>query len=288
MQQNKYAVFILTNGRPNNVITYNTLRRHGYTGKIYIIIDDEDKTKHEYLENYGNEVIIFSKKEYENTFDIMDNFEGNKVIVYARNACWDIARKLNLKYFLEFEDDYNNFQMRYQDGKYLAQKNVKNLDKIFDIFLQCLSKTKIRSIAFAQGGDYIGGNLDILQNYKRKAMNTFFFAVNAKKNDLQFLGRMNDDVNTYLNYGKTGQIFLQVGSMQVNQSQTQKNIGGNTEAYKNYGTYVKSFYSVMVAPNCCKVSTMGSKERRIHHKISWAYAVPKIISQLHCKNNNGI
>ena len=44
MKLNKnYAVFILSHGRPDNVITYQTLRKCGYTGRIFIIVDDEDK-----------------------------------------------------------------------------------------------------------------------------------------------------------------------------------------------------------------------------------------------------
>ena len=34
----------------------------------------------------------------------------------------------------------------------------------------------------------------------------------------------------------------------LNQKATQSNLG-NTEAYKSFGTYVKSFYSVMVSPS---------------------------------------
>ena len=46
--KNKFAVFILTHGRANNVITYATLKKQGYTGKIYLMIDDEDKQAEEY------------------------------------------------------------------------------------------------------------------------------------------------------------------------------------------------------------------------------------------------
>ncbi|EFI4081186.1 TPA: hypothetical protein J5F60_004390 [Escherichia coli] len=40
-----FCVFILTHGRPDKVLTYRTLRRAGYTGKIFIVVDDEDKTR---------------------------------------------------------------------------------------------------------------------------------------------------------------------------------------------------------------------------------------------------
>ena len=70
-----FAVFILSHGRPDKVITYSTLRRQGYTGKIYIILDDEDQTVHQYNDNYAGETIVFSKKNYADKFDIMDNFD---------------------------------------------------------------------------------------------------------------------------------------------------------------------------------------------------------------------
>ena len=91
-----FAVFILTDGRPDNVITYKNIRKQGYTGKIYIICSDDDKTLKQYKENYPDEIIIFSKDEYEGKFDIGDNFKDQRMVVYARNATWDIAKQLGL------------------------------------------------------------------------------------------------------------------------------------------------------------------------------------------------
>lgn len=277
----KLAVFILSHGRPDNVITYQTLRKQGYTGKIYIICDDEDKTISQYKEKYKNEVIVFSKADYAQKFDIMDNFGGNKVIVYARNACYDIARKLNLDYFFEYEDDYTQFQYRYIDKDSLRGTQVKNLDAILDAMIECLDGTKANTIAFAQGGDFIGGVGSFKNNtFKRKAMNSFVFKVNKDpKDDTLFIGRMNDDVNTYLSQGKVGKLFFQVSNISLVQLATQSNSGGNTEAYKAYGTYVKSFYSVMAAPSCCKIDLMGRTNKRLHHKINWSLAVPKILDE---------
>lgn len=284
MQASDYAVFILTHGRPNNVITYNTLRRSGYSGKIYLIIDDEDKCKNEYFDNYPNEVIVFSKTKYHGTFDIMDNFDGNKVIVYARNACNDIARKLKLKYFFEFEDDYTRFQFRYVRNNEIRSLSPQNIKKVFLSMIRCVESTGVDTLAMAQGGDIIGGiDSYYAQNFKRKAMNTFCFKVKEKKDDIIFIGRMNDDVNTYLTLGKIGKMFIHFTDIQVVQKQTQSNAGGNTDAYLKYGTYVKSFYSVMAEPSCCKISFMGSAHRRIHHKIKWENAVPKIIREVHKK-----
>lgn len=282
MKLNKnYAVFILSHGRPDNVITYETLRRCGYTGKIFIIVDDEDKTINEYKKRYKNEVIVFSKAAYANKFDIMDNFSGNKVIVFARNACYDIARKLKLDYFFEYEDDYTNFQYRFIDGDALRGRTIRKLDEVLDLMIDCLNDTKATTIAFSQGGDFIGGAGAFKQNiFKRKAMNSFVFKVNVNPNDdVLFIGRMNDDVNTYLTQGKVGKLFFQTANLNLVQLTTQSNAGGNTEAYKSFGTYVKSFYSVIAEPSCCKIDLMGRINKRIHHKIKWNNAVPKIINE---------
>ena len=286
MSANKnIAVFILSHGRPDNVITYRTLRNCGYTGKIFIIVDDEDKTLSQYQAEYKDEVIVFSKKDYEQKFDIMDNFDGNKVIVYARNACYDIARELGLDYFFEYEDDYVSFLYRYADKTVLKSKGIKNFDQILDAMIACLDQTKASTIALAQGGDLIGGVKDLYASaYKRKAMNSFVFKVNQNPaDDILFIGRMNDDVNTYLTQGKVGKIFAQISVVNLTQVATQSNSGGNTEAYKLFGTYVKSFYSIMAAPSCCKIDMMGTTNRRLHHRINWNHAVPKIISEQHRK-----
>lgn len=286
MSANKnIAVFILSHGRPDNVITYKTLRNCGYTGKIFIIVDDEDKTLSQYQAKYKDEVIVFSKKNYEQKFDIMDNFDGNKVIVYARNACYDIARELGLDYFFEYEDDYVSFLYRYADKTVLKSKGIKNFDDILDAMITCLNQTNASTIALAQGGDLIGGVKDLYASaYKRKAMNSFVFKVNQNPvDDILFIGRMNDDVNTYLTQGKVGKIFAQISVVNLTQIATQSSSGGNTEAYKLFGTYVKSFYSIMAAPSCCKIDMMGTTNRRLHHRINWNHAVPKIIGEQHRK-----
>jgi hypothetical protein len=284
--RNNYAVFILSHGRANNVVTYKTLRRQGYSGKIYIIVDDDDKQLNDYKNLYGDQVIVFSKDQYMGTFDMMDNFDGKDVIVFARNACYDIARSLQLDYFFEYEDDYKRILYRWPENNVFRGKSASQLDMLFDHMIECIENTGLYTIAFAQGGDFIGGLNSMKHNrYKRKAMNSFLFKVNANpKNDIKFIGRMNDDVNTYLTFGKIGALFIQLSNICLIQAITQTNSGGNTDQYKKFGTYVKSFYSVISSPSCCKISLLGTVNKRIHHQISWNHAVPKIISESYKKS----
>lgn len=93
-----FAVFILTHGRANNVVTYKTLEKQGYTGKIYIVIDNEDSQAEEYRQKFRN-VLMFDKKAVAKTFDTMDTEENRKTIVYARNACFDLAKQVGVRFF---------------------------------------------------------------------------------------------------------------------------------------------------------------------------------------------
>ena len=281
-----FAVFILSNGRPNKVHTVNTLINQGYTGKYYIILDNEDSTIDDYILKFGQEhIVIFNKSEVANTFDMLDNFKNNKVVVYARNVCFDIAKKLNLNYFLELEDDYTRFEVREESGIKLLTYKILDLDSIFNSMIEYLDESDALTIAFSQGGDMIGGVAGNMwqSKIKRKAMNSFFCKTSKP---FTFIGRMNDDVNTYTTLGSRGELFMTIADIDLIQVQTQKDSGGNSQAYLEYGTYLKSWYSVMVMPSSVKISMMGDKHPRVHHLIDWETCVPKIISEKYRYGNN--
>lgn len=278
MVREDFAILILSHGRADNVRTIGTLDKHGYTGKWYIVIDDEDKQQDDYIKNFGKEhIIIFNKEEVGKTFDIMDNFKGRGVPTFARNVFHKIAKELGLTYFLELEDDYFCFRQRYEVNGSLKTRYVEHFDDLIEPYLEFLDNSGALCVAFAQTGDFLGGTGSNVWSQKitRKAMNSFFCRVDRP---FQFLGRFNDDVNAYIDYGKRGYLFFTTRDMCLDQPQTQANAGGITEAYLTYGTYVKSFYSVILCPSCVKISEMGQNHRRIHHLIDWESAVPKIIS----------
>lgn len=111
----KFVVFILSHGRSDTVITLNALENAGYTGDWFIVIDNEDKTAEAYYERFGaDKVIMFDKLEQSKKFDTADNFSDRRTIVYARNACFEIAKELGYDYFLQLDDDYTAFMYRYE------------------------------------------------------------------------------------------------------------------------------------------------------------------------------
>ena len=86
-------------------------------------------------------------------------------------------------------------------------------------------------------------------------------------------------MTTYVNCGSKGDLFFTINNVSLKQTDTQQNKGGLTEFYLDTGTYVKSFYSVLFNPSCVKVSMLNTERSRLHHKIKWNNAVPKIINE---------
>jgi len=277
-----FAAFILSNGRPHDVITFATLRGAGYTGRIILLVDNEDESAPIYCEKFGAEnVIIFDKAAIAQTFDTGDNTSERRASVFARNASLQIANDLGIDYFVQLDDDYKQFEYRHKKIGVLLNTPVSSMDAVFDAMLDFLDDTGVLTVAFSQGGDHLGGasTFDKLK-VKRKAMNSFFF---KRTNGVQFVGRLNEDVNTYVTHGARGSVFLTLLRLQLVQGKTQDTPGGLSEVYRDTGTYLKSFFTVMMAPSCTTIVMMGQTHRRLHHRIQWNNAVPKILDKSHCK-----
>jgi hypothetical protein len=265
-----FCAFILTHGRADRVYTYETLKKAGYTGKVYIVIDNEDKQADQYRAKFGDKVMMFDKAAIAKTFDEGDNFNDRRAIIYARNACWDLAKQVGCRYFIQLDDDYYWFGYRFEAGA-----TIKKMDYVLTELVDFMESTKSNAIAFAQGGDNIGGATKPI-TLLRKAMNSFVCDI---KKPFLFSGRINEDVNTYTTDTRRGLLFFTLTSIQLDQKDTQSNNGGMTDLYLDSGTYIKSFYSVMYCPGSVCVAQMGAHRKRLHHRINWNATAPKIIRE---------
>lgn len=284
LQQSKlpetFAIFILTHGRPNNVLTYRSLTSCNYTGKLFFVLDDQDETADQYRERYGaDRIVVFDKEAQAAKCDSGNNFGVRKTILMARNACFEIAQSFGITHFLQLDDDYEYFLYKVLHEGKAFERRIKNLDTIIAKVLEFYDASGATSIAFAQNGDFIGGIENDSGAYrfeKRKCMNSFFCSTSRPFN---FLGIMNEDVSAYTSLGSRGMLFLTIPNVSIKQPATQSQAGGVTETYKLMGTYCKSFHSVMMAPSSVRVAMMQSKNPRLHHSIKWETTVPQIISE---------
>lgn len=285
MKHKDFAAMILTHGRPDRVYTYDNLHRCGYTGRIVIVVDNEDKKLEEYKARFGDQVYVFDKKAVAGTIDEGDNFNDRRAIIYARNASFDIARDLGIKYFIQLDDDYVDFRHKMDDNnRFIDRSWMLNMDAVLDALLDYYISIPALSIAMAQGGDFVGGmDGTSWRKPRRKCMNSFICSTDRP---FKFFGRVNEDVNTYTNLGSRGGLFMTIVKVALQQKQTQTNAGGMTEMYRDSGTYVKTFYSVMYQPSSVKVYFLpGSTYDRIHHKVTWKHTVPVILSEEHKKRS---
>ena len=285
MVRDDFCAFILTHGRPDRVHTYDTMMKAGYTGKVYIVIDDEDKQADGYRQRFGDKVLQFNKAHWAERTDEGDNFQHRKAIVYARNACWDLAKQVGCRYFVQLDDDYTAFEMRHNSNYRPCSPKVKqSLDNVFAEVLEFYIHSNAKAIAISQGGDHIGGGESVpIPRLSRKCMNSWFCDV---QKPMVFFGHMNEDVSAYVTYGHRGELFFTVFQAKLVQKPTQVTPGGMSDLYLSSGTYAKSFYTVMANPSCVQIGAMGDPRGsgyRIHHKINWHKAVPKIIDEKHRK-----
>lgn len=286
MMRDDFCTFILSHGRADNVMSARTLERSGYTGRTYIVIDNLDKQGERYKERFGTDrVLVFDKTKWADLTDSYSNQGILNSVVYARNAVWDFARRLGVRHFCVLDDDYSGFYFRWIDGEGLPSARCCDLDEVFSAMVDFLDASGANVVCMAQAGDYVGGMGSTAATHPlmRKAMNVYFFSTDRP---YLFTGAMNDDVNTYVLANLRGRLVLTLTSISVVQKATQQNAGGLTDMYLEFGTYQKSFYSVMAAPSCVKVSMLrggkaGAEHQhwRIHHHVRWENCAPKILSE---------
>lgn len=277
---NNVPIFILTYGRAREQTTLRALNKYGITKHIYLIVSDDDPQLKLYQDAYGNILKIFNRNDVQE--DMMDNKLHKSGVVSARNYCFSLAKKLRVKYFIMLDDDYNIFSFRWVDGSSLRQTKIKNIKPMFIASLRLLENTQLECFCWAQGGDFIGGagSGTVKSEFKRKAMNIYFWKVDS---NIRFPGRINEDTNMYVHYGKVGKLILTNSFMMINQPKTQETEHGMTDLYKNNGTYMKSMYSVIEEPAIVSLIAMGDKHLRIHHKVDWNACAPKIINEKYKK-----
>ena len=282
MQSKDFAVFILSHGRADTITTYKALRDGGYTGRTYVVIDNEDDQEEPYRQKFGDDIIQFDKRDYLEKTDLGDLDTDRRIGVFARNFIQDEAKRLGYKFHLQLDDDVHGFTYRFAQGKVLRALHCSHLDEVFSGMVEYMKETPITSLSFALSAYNMGGvDGSIKEGMTRKTMTTFLM----RADDVQYFHmRMNDDITTSLINGMRGKLYYSYLPIEVEVDKTQVKAGGMTDIYQENGTYRKSFYSVMCCPSCVKVSAMGITEYRIHHEISWNNAVPKLLSERWCKH----
>lgn len=278
MIDKNFAVFILSHGRAKTITTYKALRTHGYTGPLYVVIDNEDDQEPLYREKFGQDIIQFDKRDYIPITDLGDLDDDRRIGVFARNFIQDKAAEMGYDYHLQMDDDMEGFTWRTIKNGRLVCVQVNNIDAMLSAMVEYMENAPFVSLSFGLAMYYVGGleNSTWTKQMIPKTMGTFLMRKDCKH---YFHMRMNDDITTSALANSRGQLFYTYLPLRVDTVQTQSNAGGMTDIYKDNGTYRKSFYTVMALPSCTKISRMGLHDYRLHHEIVWNNCAPKILSE---------
>ena len=78
--KNNFAYFIASYGKPDNIPTYNCLKKLNARYPIYIVIGVDDPKYNEYIKNWPNNLVIFDKKDFGLLF-LWSNISFFKIIM---------------------------------------------------------------------------------------------------------------------------------------------------------------------------------------------------------------
>ena len=272
-----FAVFIPTNGRAENQITYDYLREHGYTGEIFLIVDDLDEDKERYLELYGDNVIVFDKEEWALKTDRVHNTLELRTVTYARNFISNLAKKIGLDYFAMVDDDLSSFSIRYEHQDSLKGKKADNVDGVFKAYVQYMQDCNIMITGFGGAGNYIGGlNSQFQKGVTFNLAGTFILKTDELPDTFQFRGYVNEDVMVGLDYMSRGHLLFRILDVMHSTPQRGSNDGGHADMYSEQNIYIQDSLVATAHPD--KLTRMA-KDGEFSSRINWNNVRPKILTE---------
>ena len=284
-----YAIFITSHKNPSVCKTLDTLVGLNYIGNYFIVIDDEDPLKDEYINKYDEHIYIFKKKSYMQTTDSGHDSEHtpNACVLYARNAIEDFAKCLGLDAFIMCDDDINNFVLRPIDevNKKILREKITNITDVIEAYLDYLLECDIDCLGFGTPNFYFGGYESLASGsyLTRRSVSNFFFR-NLNKH-IEWTMPM-EDFNTAIKYGNVGRLFLSPAFVEVEVAPQYTQKGGESKQdgmaqyYASTSSFTRAFYSTMIAPSYCEPKLWKGK---FIPQMSKDNACPKIVSSSYRK-----
>lgn len=272
----KSAIFICTHGRPDKQITLKALRDAGYTGKIYLVLDDEDNTRPYYHDNLGmcDDFVFFNKQAIIDCTNTTSYPPNRKTILYAKNACEQFAKRDGVDCFVICDDDIPGFRYRYiEDGSCKSQTITKNMDKVVDSYYEFLKFTKTSATSFGMAQFYFTGKECFSNEALQKWRIPYTFVFRNADFTVDWVSDYGEDITTAIEQSRHGQFQCALPYVQMNLSPMGVGDGGMVELHKD--TFKLAEYGHIWHPDC---------EQIRYYKNHWMsqiqrdFAFPKLIS----------
>lgn len=247
-----FAVFICTHGRPDKQHTLDTLRRTGYTGNIYLVVDDEDDTIVS-LDRYVDgvtQVVQFCKQGYINSMDTGTIENQRKCILYAKGACEDLAKHMKLDAFVIADDDIKKFRYRYvEDGHLKSQNITKNMDAVIEAYTNCMVECNLTATGFGFTQFYFSGKDSFSADNTQKYRVPYNFVFRNPKYKVNWMSWFGEDIITAVYYGRIGQMWTAIPYVQQDIVELASADGGMKDVYDSNSSVRLAMQNVMYLPS---------------------------------------
>lgn len=278
----KYAVFICTHGRPDSQYTLETLNRCGYTGKVYLIVDDEDDTVHNLMKNTQDKasIAMFNKQMYIDKSDTGTNEDQRKCILYAKNFCEDFAKGLNLDAFIIADDDITKFRYRYVEDNKLKTLNITEMDAIIEAYLEAMFDCDMAATGFGFTQFYFSGIHSFDNDNIQKYRVPYNFVFRNSKHRIDWMSWFGEDIITAVYYGRIGEYMTAIPYVQQEIVPLASADGGMKDTYDSNSDVRLAMQNVMYLPTELKAYQYKGK---FMASINRDNAFPRVINSRYKK-----
>lgn len=278
IQSSDFCVFIISHGRADRVETYDTLRRGGYTGKICVVIDNEDAQYERYKERF-DDVLCFTKQALIDVTDTV-GLRRRASATYARNYVEIYARVNKIVSYAIMDDDIVALRYKWLEGDTVRSLQVTGgLDEVFRAYSEFIVNNNIATTSFGTVMFYVGGagNLgkritDLRETYQIHIRNTKF--------DVDWISIINEDIITEILTAQQGYIWWSLPFIVYDAVAMNDKSGGVKDAYDTITPFERAFLATIVHPDCCKPGYSHGKMRIIQNRKA---SYPMIISSRYKK-----
>lgn len=271
-------IAIPSKGRPR-CTTAEYLERIGYPSEWRIVCGDNDNTVDEYIERWGDKVVVFNWLEEASKQDMLDPFgPENSGVITARNFSAKLAAQLGFKRHWQMDDDISAF---YVNDSHAGKNNkIEDGDELFYRLNQlaeyadscgCAKITcQGNNVMFPDGCLSVGWHGYLVMNTPTEG-NGF----------VRYRGRVSEDVTSIADIYKSGSFCLKCNWLGYALRPTMTEKGGSTDLYlTDAGCNARRMaYFTLVAPIVAGADKKLNENGDVKFKNRFKLLVPKVLSE---------
>lgn len=281
-----FAVFILSHSRADRVETLDTLKQSGYSGKTFIVVDDEDTQLSDYKARFSNqdnvELLVFNKQSMIDKADTIYPEKKRSSALYARNFIEKYA-PIRYEAFAMLDDDITSFRFRWvENDSVKSQVVATTLTEVFEQYCKYMLTVNIATTSFPFSMFYVSGTSG-LEKKITESRHTYQIHLRNSRFPVDWTAVINQDTITQLQTMQIGYIWWSIPFLVFDAEPMNSKAGGLKSVYDSIKDFDMAFLAVISNPSCCKVAYSGGTRSTMQIKENKHTSYPMIVSSRYKK-----